>query len=94
MDLRTDPEDGERWYIGKPSDKSLIDVYDFSGNLQYELTYLAQVYEEARQIIGITDSFQGRQDTTATSGKAKEFSAAPGGGTPREQARDEKRGLC
>lgn len=80
MDLRTDPEDGERWYIGKPSDKSLIDVYDFSGNLQYELTYLAQVYEEARQIIGITDSFQGRRDTTATSGKAKEFSAAQAAG--------------
>ena len=80
VDLRTDPEDGERWYIGKPSDKQLIDVYDFSGNLQYELTYLAQVYEEARQIIGITDSFQGRQDTTATSGKAKEFSAAQAAG--------------
>ena len=79
-DLRTDPEDSERWYIGKPSDKQLIDVYDFSGNLQYELTYLAQVYEEARQIIGITYSFQGRRDATATSGKAKEFSAAQAAG--------------
>ena len=79
-DLRTDPEDSERWYIGKPSDKQLIDVYGFSGNLQYELTYLSQVYEEARQIIGITDSFQGRRDATATSGKAKEFSAAQAAG--------------
>lgn len=79
-DLRTDSEDSERWYIGKPSDKQLIDVYDFSGNLQYEMAYLAQVYEEARQIIGITDSFQGRADTTATSGKAKEFSAAQAAG--------------
>lgn len=79
-DLRTDPEDSERWYIGDPRAKSLIDVYDFSGNLQYELTYLAQVYEEARQIIGITDSFQGRRDATATSGKAKEFSAAQAAG--------------
>ena len=79
-DLRTDPEDSERWYIGKPSDKQLIDVYDFSGNLQYELTYLSQVYEEARQIIGITDSFQGRRDATATSGKAKKFSAAQAAG--------------
>ena len=79
-DLRMDPEDGEKWYIGNPADKSLIDIYEFSGNLQYELAYLAQVYEEARQIIGITDSFQGRQDTTATSGKAKEFSAAQAAG--------------
>ena len=48
--------------------------------MQYELTYLSQVYEEARQIIGITDSFQGRRDATATSGKAKEFSAAQAAG--------------
>lgn len=78
--LRTDPEDGERWYIGNASDKAMIDVYDFKGDLQYELMYLANVYEEARQILGITDSFQGRQDTTATSGKAKEFSAAQAAG--------------
>lgn len=74
--LRTDPVDGERWFLDSPADKAMIDVYQFSGDLQYELTYLATVYEEARQILGITDSFQGRTDPTATSGKAKEFSAA------------------
>lgn len=79
-DLRTDPEDGERWYIGSPADKAMIGLYDFKGDLQYELMYLANVYEEARQILGITDSFQGRADTTATSGKAKEFSAAQAAG--------------
>jgi len=79
-DLRTDPVDGERWYIANAADKAMIGLYDFSGDLQYELMYLANVYEEARQILGITDSFQGRQDTTATSGKAKEFSAAQAAG--------------
>jgi len=79
-DLRTDPEDGERWFLGNPADKSMIGVYQFSGDLQYELLYLANVYEEARQILGITDSFQGRTDPTATSGKAKEFSAAQAAG--------------
>ena len=59
---------------------ALIGCYDFKGDLQYELLYLANVYEEARQILGITDSFQGRQDSTATSGKAKEFSAAQAAG--------------
>lgn len=78
--LRTDPDDGERWYIGNPADKAVIGVYNFSGDLQYELLYLSQVYEEARQILGITDSFQGRRDATATSGKAKEFSAAQAAG--------------
>ena len=62
------------------ADKALIDVYDLQGNVEQDLVYLKQVYEEARQTIGITDSFQGRQDTTATSGKAKEFSAAQAAG--------------
>ncbi len=79
-DLRTDPEDAERWYIGSPADKAMIGLYDFSGDLQYEMAYLNQVYEEARQILGITDSFQGRRDATATSGVAKQFAAAQAAG--------------
>lgn len=78
--LRTDPEDGERWYLDSVADKQMIDVYQFSGDLEYELLYLNQVYEEARQILGITDSFQGRRDPTATSGVAKQASAAQAAG--------------
>lgn len=74
-EFKTSPKDGEKWYIGNAADKNLIDVYDFKGDLQYELHYLAQVYEESRQILGITDSFQGRRDPTATSGVAKEYAA-------------------
>ena len=75
-DLRTDPEDGERWFIGNPADKAMIGVYEFKGDLQYEMAYLAQVYEEARQVLGITDAYQGRRDSTAQSAVAKQFSAA------------------
>lgn len=78
--LSTDPNDGERWYLESPADKQMIDVYQFSGDLQYELMYLNQTYEEARQILGITDSFQGRRDPTATSGVAKQTSAAQAAG--------------
>ncbi|OUN21601.1 hypothetical protein [Pseudoflavonifractor sp. An85] len=78
--LRVDSQDGERWYIGSAADKAMIGVYDFKGDLEYELLYLSNVYEEARQILGITDSYQGRSDSTATSGKAKEFSAAQAAG--------------
>ena len=78
--LRVDSQDGERWYIGSAADKAMIGVYEFTGNLQYEMAYMNSVYEEARQILGITDSFQGRVDTTATSGKAKQFSAAQAAG--------------
>ena len=65
---------------GDPASKALIDVYDLQGNVQQDMAYLEEVYEEARQVIGITDSFQGRKDATATSGKAKEFAAAQSAG--------------
>lgn len=78
--LRIDPEDMEKWYINNAGDKAMIGVYDFSGDLQYEMAYSSQVYEESRQLLGITDAFQGRKDPTATSGKAKEYSAAMSAG--------------
>lgn len=79
-DFRMDPEDGETWYIGNAADKAMIETFQFEGNLQYELEYRAQVYEEARQMLGITDSFQGRRDSTAQSGRAKEFAAQQSAG--------------
>lgn len=78
--MNIDPEDGDVWHLDNPADKSMIDVYDFKGDLEYELLYLNQLYEESRQILGITDSFQGRRDPTATSGVAKEQSAARAAG--------------
>ena len=56
--------------------KALIDVFDLQANASQAMAHLENVYQEARQIIGITDSFQGRRDTTATSGKAKEVAAS------------------
>lgn len=62
--------------LQKNGDEQRLGVYDVEGDISQGMGYLAQVYEEGRQIIGVTDSFQGRADTTATSGKAKEFAAA------------------
>ena len=78
--MRMDSDDSEVWHLDNVQDRSYIGVYDFKGDLEYEMYYLAQVYDEARQMLGITDSYQGRVDKTATSGKAKEFSAAQAAG--------------
>lgn len=78
--IRYDEEDMKKIYLSSPADKSYLDVYDLQGDIEQDMAYLAQIYEEARQVIGITDSFQGRKDTTATSGTAKEFSAAQAAG--------------
>ena len=79
-DFRVDPEDQEKWYIGNAADVSMIHAFDFKGDLSQEMAYLAQVYEEARQALGITDSFQGRRDPTAESGVAKQYAAAQSAG--------------
>ena len=78
--MPTSSDDSQEWVLSNAAEKQLIDVYQFSGNLEYEMAYLSQVYEEARRVLGITDSYQGRRDTTATSGKAKEFSASQAAG--------------
>ena len=79
-DFRIDPEDSEKILVGSPQDLSMIGVYQFSGDLSQEMQYLQGVYEEARQALGITDSWQGRNDRTAQSGVAKQFAAAQSAG--------------
>ncbi len=74
--IRVDTEHGKVIRFSNAADVQGMNVYDMEGRISQDMAYLAQVYEEARQIIGITDSFQGRRDTTATSGRAKEFAAA------------------
>jgi hypothetical protein len=78
-DLTISPKDNKIWRV-TPEQKSCIDVYEFTGDLTHELTFREQVYQEARQNIGITDSFQGRTDRTANSGKAKQIAAAQSAG--------------
>lgn len=63
-----------------PSKKNMIDVINIQPDIGMDMNMMALEYETARQELGITDSFQGRKDPTATSGKAKEFSAAQSAG--------------
>jgi len=79
-DIKIDPVIGKYLPLENAADKNLIDHIDLSANITQDLSYLSYIYEEARQVIGVTDSFQGRKDSTATSGKAKEFSAAQAAG--------------
>lgn len=78
--IKVDEDDMKVIRPGSPANMQMIGVFDLQGSVEQDLTYLSQVYEEARQAIGITDSYQGRKDTTATSGTAKEFSAAQAAG--------------
>ena len=78
--IETGPKQMRIVHPGSMEAKAMIGVYDLQGNIAQDMAYLSEVYEEARQAIGITDSFLGRRDTTATSGRAKEFAAAQSAG--------------
>ncbi|MGN1120724.1 MAG: hypothetical protein ACI4RV_00070 [Eubacteriales bacterium] len=73
--IETDTEELKIIRPGDAAKAALIGVYNMEGNVGQDMNFAANVYEEARQTIGITDSFQGRRDTTATSGTAKQFAA-------------------
>ena len=61
--------------VKSPAEAQMITAQALQPNVSNDVNLLALNYEIARQTIGITDSYQGRKDTTAVSGKAKEFAA-------------------
>lgn len=74
--VKFDGEELKILRLSSPQEKNLIDVYTVQPNISQDMQYAESNYDHARQLLGITDSFQGRKDPTATSGRAKEFAAA------------------
>ena len=66
--------------VDSPAKMQMIHTFNTQVDINMDLALRAQIYEEARQTIGITDSMQGRKDPTATSAVAKEFSAQQAAG--------------
>lgn len=78
--IRRTDEEFKVLEIKDPAEKALVDVLTLQGDISKDMAYQESTYQAARNLIGVTDSFQGRRDTTATSGKAKEFAAAQAAG--------------
>ncbi len=71
-----DTNDATIWRVTGVQDVNMIRVIDFSGDVTQERYEAQEIYQQMRQAVGVTDSYQGRKDATATSGYAKEFAAA------------------
>ena len=61
--------------LSDPSLASSSKYVDINPQVTGDIAYASNAYESGRATIGITNSWQGKQDPTATSGKAKEFSS-------------------
>ena len=62
--------------LGGSDVDSIKDQQEIQANISNDRAFMDVAYQAARETIGITDSFQGRKDSTAQSGAAKQFAAA------------------
>ena len=58
----------------------MVRLQDLQLNISQHLTMKNAIYEEAKNLVGITDSYLGRYDSSAKSGIAKQTSAAQAAG--------------
>lgn len=80
MKIPTNDDELKLLPIKNAAEKSLIEITNVQPNTSNDISMLNLNYEIGRQTLGITDSFQGRSDYTASSGKAKEIQAAQAAG--------------
>ena len=62
--------------VANPQQKALIDTMSMQPDISTDASMLESNYQWAKSTLGINDSFQGKRDSTATSGTAKQFAAA------------------
>ncbi len=55
-----------------PESKGYFDTLDMQSNISQDIAEAERLYDQAKRIIGISDSFQGQYDASAKSGVAKE----------------------
>ena len=66
--------------LSDPNQVKAFSVQSIQANMQQDIILQEQLYQFARAGLGITDSYQGKRDPTAESGKAKEIAAAQASG--------------
>lgn len=58
---------------GTQQQLAALGVEDLAADIQKDIEYTQVIYKQAQSMLGITDSFQGKEDSTAQSGKAKQI---------------------
>ena len=66
--------------VNSPEEAQMVQAKQIVADTTGDLTMASILYDSAKSSSGVTDSFQGKRDTTATSGKAKQYAAAQSAG--------------
>lgn len=80
LEIKSTDEELKLAELKNPAEAQCIGVYNVEVDNGADLSMENLFYEEGRSTLGITDSFQGKRDSTATSGKAKQFAAQQSAG--------------
>ena len=64
----------------RQQDVALIGVYNLQGDVSKDRVVLEDNYQWAKSSLGVTDSYQGKYDSSATSGTAKQYSITQAAG--------------
>ena len=62
--------------VDTAEEAAMVNTKQIVADTSQDIVIAQLLYESGRSSSGVTDSFQGKKDTTATSGKAKELAAA------------------
>jgi hypothetical protein len=73
--------------VADPNQMKSFSVQTVQANMQQDNILQESFYQMGRDSLGITDSYQGKRDTTAESGKAKQVSAAQAAGRMESKRR-------
>lgn len=66
--------------VRSADEASMVQAKQIMADVSQDMTMAAVLYDSAKSSSGITDSFQGKADSTATSGKAKQYAAMQSAG--------------
>ncbi len=66
--------------INGAEEAQMVQCKQIVSDLSQEIVLIQDIYQNAKNASGVTDSFQGKKDTTATSGKAKQYAVAQSAG--------------
>lgn len=66
--------------VRSAEEAQMIQAKQIVADTSQDMALAAALYDSAKSSSGVTDSFQGKKDTTATSGKAKQYAAAQSAG--------------
>ena len=73
--------------VADPNQMKAFSVQAVQANMQQDNILQESFYQMGRDSLGITDSYQGKRDTTAESGKAKQVAAAQAAGRMESKRR-------